>query len=98
MTSTPRKTNHLMRRARISSGGVRSRWAFFGTARDNRFGTRDFYNGVPAGAMHCGRSRMVAKCTRHAGRYNEMVVTYTGSAPSESIAAAEASTAQKHRA
>ena len=53
-----------MRLARISSGGVRSRSAFFGTARDNRLGTRDFYNGVVACAMRCAGSSI--GCNRHA--------------------------------
>ena len=44
--NAPSKTNRLIRRARISSGGVRSRSSFFATGRDGCFGTRDVYYGV----------------------------------------------------
>src|SRR5881396_512740 len=47
-TTAPSKTKSLMRRARISSGGVRSRSHFFATGRDGCFGTRDVYYGVAA--------------------------------------------------
>ena len=46
----PRKTNRRIRRARISSGGVRSRSSFFATGRDGCFGTRDVYYGATADA------------------------------------------------
>src|SRR5262249_45656481 len=70
----PRKTNCLMRRARISSGGVRSRSFFFGTAREDRFGTRDVYYGVAGCPTHCRGGRIGCDDLsplrrRHACRY-----------------------------
>ena len=44
--TTPSKTNRLIRLARISSGGVKSRSSFFASGWDGCFGTRDVYYGV----------------------------------------------------
>src|SRR5438094_5856180 len=46
--TAPRKVNRRIRRARISSGGIRSRSFLFATGRDGRLATRDVYYGVAA--------------------------------------------------
>src|SRR5256886_2172870 len=54
-----------MRRARISSGGVRSRSSFFTTERGGCFGTRDVYYGVAPYATPRWRLPCLAPKARH---------------------------------
>src|SRR5262245_7453037 len=68
-TTAPSKTSRLIRRARISSSGVRSRsFFFFATRRDDCFGTRDVYYGVSGDATSSAIGPGVT--TQPAGRFD----------------------------
>src|SRR5258707_6124841 len=75
--------NSRIRRARISSGGVRSKSSCFGTARDDRFGTRDLYYGVVACAMRrAGKyfgGRKLPACSRRPPSHDTLLQNEKGS-------------------
>src|ERR1043166_2811896 len=77
-----RKINRLMRRERISSGGVRSRSSFFATSRDGCFRTRDVYYGVAADAMQTAIPCVPHECHHTAVEFSRVGCNTPNSAAS----------------